>query len=834
MTVKRRILLVEIKPLVPQAKTYATWSTTDKDADITLSGGNLVATCAAGQIGALRATVDMTSGQWYWETTYTTLPDPGYVMATGIATSAWSLTASVAMGADLTQYSQAGPRQSDGNCYFNNALTGTVGAVAAANVIGHWYDADSGRYKVRKNGGAWQDLGRRPALTRNGWFPAASLARNAKVTANFGASAFAYAVPFGANPGVYSLPDPVETTVYIASEGFNTGSADTPASTHYAGRIASDFDLVTQREGGCWVWGNQSRSSRGQISVVANDGELDGWLDWLWRDADVRIYAGYEGDARSAFVLRSKERVESVTLSESRWTITLADQLALLDRAIPRPIYSGSVGNASLAFTPSPIVFGKPLYCEGALRQTATTGNDAFAYDLSSNPVLIDAAYDRGDIFTPFTDWHATQDGLGFKLINDPDEPVTAHPVGGWKFGASDLIDTDFATWGGSPSVPTGWTQLGAAWNVTNRFQQWNTSECRLRAAGSQVVQMYNSATSLTAGYWRVTFDVLTVTTAGVVNFIVGGNNRFVRIDRVGAFSCIVQAAATAQIQFIAGNDGTNVLGAIDVVIDNFKVRSATLIDHLGEWTKALSETMGGVTVDSASAAALEGKADYRLAHYSNEDETILSILRKTLDGWCGWLVPKLDGTIAVGRVDLPAETASLNLSDLQVQSVSVSLDVAKGLTTRIAGRRNHRVHSDSDIATSVAGDLRADLKTEYTYRSAQPTVLQIGLSSGSGSPPTVSADVKQADGAPARPTLLQEPDDLQAEISRVATLWREQRRFYSVACLLDAVAGDAIEPGQTVNLVWPRYGLDSGRNLLVIGVTTRFWSRVVNLTLWG
>lgn len=834
MTVKRRILLAEIKPRVPQAKVYATWNPSDKDADVTLSGGNLVATCAAGQLGSARATIALTSGQWYWETTYTTLADAGYVMASGIATSAWSLSATTSMGFSNPIIDRAGPRHTDGNCYTDSTLTGTVGAVTAGNVISHWYDADSGRYKVRKNGGAWQDLGRRPALTDAGWFPAVQLARNAAITANFGASAFAYAVPNGVNAGVYSQADPVETTVYLGSEGFNTGSGDTPASTHYAGRIAGDVDLVTSREVGCWVWGSQTRSSRGQLSIVAVDGEIDAWLDWLWRDAEVKIYQGEEGDARSAFTLRSVERVESVKLDERRWTIILADQLALLDKSLPRAMYPTNAANASIASTPYPVVLGKPMYCEGVLRTTAITGNDAFAYDLSDNPVLIETIYDKGDAFTAFTDWHATQDGLGFKLINDPDEPVTALPVGGWKFGASDLIDTDFATWAGSPSVPTGWTQLGTTWNVNNRFQVWNTSECRLRAAGTQMVQMYNSATSLTTGYWRVTFDVLTVTTAGVVNFILGGNNHFVRIDRVGTFSLIVKASASAQLQFVAGDDGTNVLGAIDVVIDNFKTRSATLIDHLTEWTEYLATTVGGVAVSTTDTDALEALADYRLAHYSDSEQTILSILRGTLDGWCGWLVPKLSGTLTVGRVDPPKATADFSLTDSQIKSVAVSLDVAKGLTTRIAGRRNHRVHSDSEIATSVTAALRAELKAEYTYRSAQPTVLSLGLSSSADQDRTVSSLVKQADGAPAQTTFLQDADDLQAEISRVATLWREPRKFYRVECVLEAVDGDAFEPGQTVNITWPRYGLDTGRNLLLVSVTTRFWSRVVSLVLWG
>lgn len=839
MSEKRRILLVEIDPLAIQPKVYATWNAGKSSPNVTLSGGNLVATGNVGVNGCTRATVGMTAGQWYWETPYTTLPSGGSTMEGGIGTDTAALTLT-ALGFDNPIITQGGPITTSGQCHADSVVTGTIGTVAATNVISHWYDADSGTYQVRKNGGAWQNLGRRPKLSESAWFPMARVANSGVITANFGASPFAYAVPYGVNAGVYSQAAPVAATVYLSSEGFNTGSGDTPASTHYAGRIAGDVDLVTSRQVGCWVWANQTQSSRGQLSIVATDGAIDTWLEWLWRDAEVRIYAGYEGDERGDFVLRSVERVESVKIDERRFTITLADQLALLDRALPRLMYSRSAANAMLAHTPSHVVLGRPLYCEGALRDTSALGIDAFAYDLSDASVRIDAVYDRGDVFTNTpADWAATQDGRGFKLTKDPDEPVVANPAGPFVFAGSDTINAgnggDFTGWAGSPAVPTGWTQLGTTWNVTNRFQLWNTTETRLRATGAQMVQMYNSGTSLPAGDYRITLSIVTVTTPGVVAFFLGANMHYLRIDRVGAFSVIVTSPpGGAQLQFMAGNDGTNALGAIDVVFITMRARAATVIEHLTDWVEYLASDLGGATVDTAATDALEAVADYRLAHYAQTDETLLSILRRTMDGWCGWLVPKLDGELTVGRLELPAATASLTLTDAHIISVTRTLDTAKGLTTRLAGRRNHRVHADGDIASSVSAALKAELMTEYTIRSAQPSVARVGFSASFVRADTVSKNVQQADGAPAQITFLQEDDDLQSEIGRVGTLERDQHWFYTVECVLAAVISEAIEPRQTIEIVWPRYGLDAGRNLFCIGVTSGFWSRRLKLYFWG
>lgn len=839
MSEKRRILLVEVAPKVVQPKVYATWNAGESSANVTLSDGDLVATGNAGVNGCARATVGLSAGQWYWETTYATLPSGANTMEAGIGTEA-ALLSLLVLGFDNPIITQGGPITTTGQCHADSAVTGTVGTLAATNVISHWYDADSGTYQVRKNGGAWQNLGRRPKLSDSAWFPMVRVANLGAITANFGASPFAYAVPYGVNAGVYSQAAPVTTTVYLSSEGFNTGSADTPASTYYAGRIAGDVDLVTSRQVGCWVWANQTQSSRGQLSIVAIDGGIDDWLEWLWRDAEVRIYAGYEGDARSAFVLRSVERVESVKIDKRRFTITLADQLALLDRALPRLMYSRNVENAMLTHTPSNVVLGRPLYCEGKLRSTSALGNDAFAHDLSDASVRVDAIYDRGDIFTNTpADWAATQDGRGFKLTNDPDDPVVANPAGPFVFAGSDTINAgnggDFTGWAGSPSVPTGWTQLGTTWNLANRFQVWNTTETRLRASGTQMVQMYNSGTSLPEGDYRITLQIVTVTTPGVVAFFLGANKYFLRIDRVGAFSVIVTSPpGGAQLQFIAGNDGTNALGAIDVVFITMRARGARVIEHLTDWVQYLAGDLGGAAVDTAGTDALEAVADYRLAHYAKTDETLLSILRRTMDGWCGWLVPKLDGELTVGRLELPAETASLTLTDVEIISVTRTLDTAKGLTTRLAGRRNHRVHSDNDIASSVSAALKAELMAEYTIRSAQPSVGRIGFSASALRDDTVSQAVLQADGAPAQITFLQEDEDLQSEIGRVGTLERDQHWFYAVECVLSAVIGESIEPGQTIEIVWPRYGLDAGRNLFCIGVVSAFWSRRVTLYFWG
>src|SRR5215831_3248658 len=47
-----------------------TWNPSDKNASITLSGGNLIATDSAAALAAVRSIHKLASGKYYWEITY--------------------------------------------------------------------------------------------------------------------------------------------------------------------------------------------------------------------------------------------------------------------------------------------------------------------------------------------------------------------------------------------------------------------------------------------------------------------------------------------------------------------------------------------------------------------------------------------------------------------------------------------------------------------------------------------------------------------------------------------------------------------------------------------
>ncbi|MBI4946210.1 MAG: T9SS type A sorting domain-containing protein [Bacteroidetes bacterium] len=178
----------------PVTRTYATWNPLDQGAGITLSGGNL--TTANTAAGMVRATIGVLSGKWYWEITRN---NPAGV--SGIANASAALTTYPGANVNGWEYDATGLK-------YTNAAGVAYGATyTTGDVIGVALDMDAGTITYYKNGVS-------QGIAYSGLtgiiYPASGAGaggaspNDRKITANFGATAFAYAVPGGYNSGLYT------------------------------------------------------------------------------------------------------------------------------------------------------------------------------------------------------------------------------------------------------------------------------------------------------------------------------------------------------------------------------------------------------------------------------------------------------------------------------------------------------------------------------------------------------------------------------------------------------------------------------------------------------
>jgi hypothetical protein len=227
------------------ADTYATWDPATSYSSITLSNGNLT-TDGTSTFGFARATVGKSSGKWYWEQQGSGFR---YETVIGVAPSTGGNDHELTTSTGEVGY------QSGGRITYPGSFDDT-GVTYTTETIGVRLDMDAGTISFYKNNSL---AGSKSGLT-GAKYPAIGAyslsGPQPSMTANFGASAFTYAVPAGYNAGVYSenaqRPTVVQATIITPATG--------------ALRLSSDFPLDTTDLQGQYVYGNGITEVSGGVS----------------------------------------------------------------------------------------------------------------------------------------------------------------------------------------------------------------------------------------------------------------------------------------------------------------------------------------------------------------------------------------------------------------------------------------------------------------------------------------------------------------------------------------------------------------------------------------
>lgn len=179
----------------------ATWNPSDKSANITLSGGNLIATLSSATFDNVRATKSASAGKYYYEITNGAGISLSYV---GVAASGVSLTSALGNSTNTVAYG------SNGNVNTNGSFSAAIGTYTDGDRIDMALDLDNGKVWFRKNGGNWNaDGSANPTTNTNGidinnngtitgpFFPAGGMSFTTSQTANFGGSTYTGTPPSG-------------------------------------------------------------------------------------------------------------------------------------------------------------------------------------------------------------------------------------------------------------------------------------------------------------------------------------------------------------------------------------------------------------------------------------------------------------------------------------------------------------------------------------------------------------------------------------------------------------------------------------------------------------
>lgn len=234
-----------------------------------------------------------------------------------------------------------------------------------------------------------------------------------------------------------------------------------------------------------------------------------------------------------------------------------------------------------------------------------------------------------------------------------------------------------------------------------------------------------------------------------------------------------------------------------------------------------------GLAWSTTDAAAIDTATGYAgVGAFLRNGETVRQAIDLALASYTACLWADASGTLRIARLIAPESVAvidragSIDINALGGDLVPVA-DAAPGLTTQMGLRRNWAQLSDGDLVS-------ASLNFPLAVRQGMVRAFQAVASTAQ----PLAGAYRHALYAPPVASTFDAAADAQAEIDRVAAIYATQRWFYSAAVELDAVPD--LDLAQVWTLIYPKYGLASGKPVLVIDFEPDYLAGTANVIFWG
>jgi hypothetical protein len=500
---------------------------------------------------------------------------------------------------------------------------------------------------------------------------------------------------------------------------FSTGAYTDAGRRFYLARL---LDWVSwERMVGCRLWDRQGRSAVGAVALANADGGLSELIDADAEGALVQVYECLDTDPIESATVVATGRVVSIDAEDRRVVrVVLQDPLAALDVPLQPALYASGDGvDDSLIGTPKPISIGAPLSVPLTLRDFGSQ-----IYDV----------HDRRDDLVPAN--MLVRDGGAEVVWTLADAPYAGVELAARAVdvlvadvdaaGSATEVEIIGATLGDFATDLTGWTVDADGGTV-----EWEAPG-QVRIVGTAAQQPGLSAGTVETGQrysWQV--EVVEID-EGALEVLAGG-------QRVALLSTV----AVHQGDFVAGSDGPLLIrsatgggGIADVVrpadtdaaIDSVRLTRVVYGGTAADALQVVAQRAGiePGTLSQPSIDALRADRTWQVAYYAGQPVQARDVVREILDSVIGWAYSQPDGRIAFGVLQ-PPDTGTVRATILSTQWLSgpvVERDRAPGLSITVAGRRNWRPYSESELVDDPAIDsIRAALTAEYRSRKTAGSV---------------------------------------------------------------------------------------------------------------
>lgn len=600
--------------------------------------------------------------------------------------------------------------------------------------------------------------------------------------------------------------------------------ADLLPEQHFVDRLAAVPSV--RREVSYYPWANQRQrgAAIGSLDLINADGMFDALSDYDLRDQ--RVIA-YRTRSDGATVREFTALVDGVTQpAANRCRIALADMTAKLDVRVDSPVFA--LGSPHLI--PSQSRIGSTIASDVA--QSTFVGFEVF------DRALAVSSWQRSDVggvsgFERTVNPAGLQSVREFTLVEqDTQEAITNGDFSSWTAGAPNnwtvwTIGTGSVTQSGNAAVIAATDDAGA-WHAYS-FTSGETYALRIdidAASGMSVgnvgFALENAAGDFLNGVGGERVGP-TIVSAGTLVFVFTASAAWAGFS---LYASLTASMTVDSVELFTVTETTDADDAIRYLIETAAGLSSSEWEYTAHFSPYAPGRIGYWSKDRPSVrAVLDAVCESLLLDYYTDAEGVVQL---------AWLVPPEE--VDSADAEWAGEIVEADLrSDLTVTD-----DYAPRLSTVAEYQRNYAQHDDGDIAGSVTNAVRT-----YFTSEGRRNELDTSGSLGATDAPPLHPFYAFANGAAVMPRLVvndftdtNTPNNSSTTVdNRLILLHRcyaARRRFYSLRIARQRAEALSLRPGGVVELTHARYGLSSGKNLMVTTVDAQLTSPTVALTLWG
>jgi hypothetical protein len=706
---------------------------------------------------------------------------------------------------------------------------------------------------------------------------------------------WAFASPLNNVPGWYVLELQPSLLKFATQDFIAPDTVGDPGGDNvYRGVIdpTQNDALVTTRLLSFWPFRANSSPvsqsvSEGTVTITDPEGDYDYLLTANVRDLPARVMVTEQGSLEP-FTPLAQMLVDRVECHGDFFkTIVLKDNLALLDGMVQRRYFLPNTLD-SASGRPVPISLG-PCH---TVSPTAYLENYYAIHDAAISEV--GSVRVAGKLQVASVDYELTTDLRGVHFLTPPVGKISTDTSSatGSSAGLTDIFGgaglfagysspSDLAanwTVGHYPTNPSGHDPY---WSSTDKLVHFETAEIQtgfdtsgyliwptpnvIRAGYSYLIKInidfipgvYPTAGYVQAGFWVGGPSAPYAWENGLIVWRNGNvYNSGAPQPYQGTITAVFSNTTPYDTDFRFFFTGSLEPGSEGKIasLELYELPVATSVStlsslKLADYIQEILQTRGGFPASFWNRGTAEGidfASGYAgVGNHIEEPTSLRQALQPVLDSYCADIYRANDGRLAVARLTDPALGTPEGVIDSNVitgpvaaqaieantavgaadeSQIVVAQSVAPGLTTTIAGMVNYSPYTPGDFGTTDLTDcpnaIRNLLMRAYQLQAA--TGVQVA---------PVYAAQRLAGPLLSR---LERAADINSEADRIADFFRVPRRFFFVPVFGRTNNGTAYDLSQVWTLVYPRYGLEAGLPVYILGIVANEFSNQLTLICIG